>query len=338
MPVQREDGDLVKAARLYFQDGLSQQEVAAAIGTSRSNVSRMLTAARERGVVQVRIVDPAGRDAELEALLGSTFGLAEVLVAAFEAGASALDRVGLLGATWLLDNLRDGQRLALSWGTALQRVVGAVTADRGRQVEIVQLVGGLSPVPDATTGQELVRELAVRLGANYRYLHAPALLASADATAALVAERSVAEALRAARRADIALVGVGATGHGSSENIVAAMHLSARERSAFLAEGPVGDICARFYAIDGRAVHGPTDDRVLAVDLEDLRRIPTVVGVAAGAEKAPGVLGAVRGGYLDVLICDSSLARGVLALNRQESAVPDRTGSITQRGRKKGQR
>lgn len=318
MPAQRDDANLVKAARLYFQDGRSQQEVATAIGTSRSNVSRMLTAARERGVVQVRIVDPAGRDAELEAQMTAAFGLAEVRVAAFEPGMSPLDKVGVLGATWLLDSLRDGQTLALSWGTALQRLVWAVTSERGRQVEIVQLVGGLSPVPAATTGQELVRELAVRLGANYRYLHAPALLGSAEATAALAAERSVAAALNAARRADIALVGIGATGHGSSANIVAEMHLSEQERAEFLAGSPVGDICARYFDVDGRALHGPTDDRVLAVDLEDLRRIPTVVGVAAGQEKAPGVLGALRGGFVDVLICDASVARGVLALDHKE--------------------
>lgn len=319
MPAHRDVAELVKVARLYFQDGMSQQEVARAIGTSRSNVSRMLSAAQERGVVQVRIVDPAGRDGGLEKAMAEAFGLAEVRVAAFEPGMSGLDKVGMLGARWLLDYLRDGQTLALSWGTALQRLVWSVTSDRGREVEIVQLVGGLSPVATASTGQELVRELAVRLGAAYRYLHAPALLNTPGASAALAAERSVAEALNAARRADIALVGIGATGHGSSENIVREMHLSDAERAEFLAAAPVGDICARFFDVHGRPVHGPADDRVLAVDLEDLRRIPTVVGVAAGPEKAPGVLGALRGGFIDVLICDSGAARGVLAQAHKEA-------------------
>lgn len=318
MPAHRNDAQLVKAARLYFQDGMSQHEVAQAIGTSRSNVSRMLSAARERGVVQVKIVDPAGRDGDLEAAMAQAFGLAEVRVAAFEPGMSPLDKVGMLGARWLLDCLRDGQTLALSWGTALQRLVWSVTSDRSRQVEIVQLVGGLSPVASASTGQELVRELAMRLGAAYRYLHAPALMASPAAIATLAAERSVAAALDAARGADIALVGIGATWHGSSENIVREMQLSSFERAEFLAAAPVGDICARFFDVQGHPVHGPADDRVLAVDLEDLRRIPTVVGIAAGPEKAPGVLGAVRGGFIDVLITDAGAARGVLALANKE--------------------
>jgi DNA-binding transcriptional regulator LsrR (DeoR family) len=57
---------------------------------------------------------------------------------------------------------------------------------------------------------------------------------------------------------------------------------------------------------------------VLAVSVEDLLRIPTVVGVAAGRAKAEGVLGALRGHLLDMLVCDDSLARAVLAVEAKE--------------------
>ena len=86
MPPLRENGDLARAARLYFVDGLSQKEVADKMQTTRSNVSRMLTAARERGVVQIRILDSAGRDHDLEEQLMDQFGLSEALVARFEPG------------------------------------------------------------------------------------------------------------------------------------------------------------------------------------------------------------------------------------------------------------
>ena len=76
-------------------------------------------------------------------------------------------------------------------------------------------------------------------------------------------------------------------------------------------------MCARYFDIDGRPVGGPVDERVLAVSLADLRRIPTVVGLASGKEKAPGVLGALRGRILDVLVCDAGTARAVLALDRE---------------------
>jgi DNA-binding transcriptional regulator LsrR (DeoR family) len=317
MPAPRDDADLVKAARLYFQDGQSQHEVAQALGTSRSNVSRMLAAARERGIVQVRIVDPAGRESLLEEQLVTRFGLTEARVAAIEPGQPALAKVGQLGAAWLLETIKDGQTVALSWGTALQQLVWATTTERPRPAELVQLVGGLSPVAQATTGQELVRELATRLGATYRYLHAPAVLQTAAARDALAAEGSIAAALDAARHADVALVGIGANGAGSSAYIVDSLHLSAAELARFEAGRPVGDVCARYFDLNGRPVLGPVDERVLAVTLADLRRIPLVVGVASGKEKAPGILGAVRGRVVDVLVCDAGAARAVLALDRE---------------------
>ena len=76
---------------------------------------------------------------------------------------------------------------------------------------------------------------------------------------------------------------------------------------------PVGDIAARYFDADGSAVLGPVHDRVLAVTLDDLAAIPTVVGLAYGRVKAPGVLGALRGRLIDVLVCDESLAHAVLA-------------------------
>lgn len=317
MPAPRDDADLVKAARLYFQDGHSQHEVAQALGTSRSNVSRMLAAARERGIVQVRIVDPAGRDSLLEEQLVARFDLAEARVAAVEPGQPALAKVGQLGSSWLLETIRDGQTVAMSWGTALQQLVWATATDRPRHVELLQLVGGLSPVAQATTGQELVRELAARLGATYGYLHAPALLETSAAREALAAERSIAAALDSARRADVALVGIGAVGAGSSAFIVDSLGLTAEERQVFEDRRPVGDVCARYYDLAGRPVHGPVEDRVLAVTLQDLRRIPLVVGLASGKEKAPGILGAVRGRVVDVLVCDAGAARAVLALDAE---------------------
>jgi DNA-binding transcriptional regulator LsrR (DeoR family) len=317
MPPPRDDGDLARAARLYFIDGLSQKEVAQEMQTTRSNVSRMLTAARQRGVVQIRILDPAGRDGDLEQQLMEQFGLSDALVARFEPGSPAERRAGELGASWLIDKLRDGQKISLSWGTSLQNLVWSVTADRSVDVEVLQLVGGLSPVSSAPTGQELLRELALRLGAHYRYLHAPAILDRPEAVTLLARENSISESLEAARHSDIALVGIGSFGHGSSEAVVEQMRLSSTELAALHAADLAGDICARFFHHTGRPYLGAANDRILGVDLEELRRIPTVMGIATGREKAPGLAGALRGGFLDVLCCDVTAARAVLELTRR---------------------
>ncbi len=259
---------------MYFLDGRSQDDIARVLGTSRSNVSRMLTAARAQGVVEIRVHDQTARAMELEQALRGTFGLTQVRVAAFRPGADVTAAAGDLAAQWLDETVRDGQVVGLSWGTSLQAMVAAVAVDKPRDVEVVPLVGGLTVDASLVAGQELVRELAGRLGATYRYLHGPALLRSETARDALLAEPAIREALQSALSADIAMVGIGSVGIGSSNVILDGLALTPDERAAFLAENPVGDTCCRFFDADGKPIGGVVHDRVLAVELDELRRIP----------------------------------------------------------------
>jgi DNA-binding transcriptional regulator LsrR (DeoR family) len=297
---------------MYFLDGRGQDDIAQVLGTSRSNVSRMLSTAKARGIVEIRIHDPLGRDAELERALQDRFQVPQLRVAAFSPGADSREAVGALAAQWLDDSLRDGQVLALSWGTTLQAVVEAVTVDQPRSVEVVPLVGGLSATASMRTGQELVRELASRVGGTYRYLHGPALLHSRIARDTLLAEPSIQETFVRARCADVAVVGVGGATTTSSAQILDGLGLSGQQRNEFLAAAPAGDACCRFFDANGKQITGVVHDRVLAVDLHDLRHVPTVVGVATGADKAIGVLGALRGGIVNGLVIDANLAHAVL--------------------------
>lgn len=333
MPTSRDPDILVAAARLYYLQGRSQAQVAEALETSRSNVSRMLTEAQRQGIVEIRINDPAGRQHELEDELRAAFGLRDVRVAHGRTGAGMrlADQVGAQAARLLLDNLKDSMTVALSWGTALQSMVYATTSDQGHHgVKLCQLVGGLSSVRNEISGQDLVRELAVRLGADYRFLHAPATLESAASRDALLAEPSIAAALQDASRADLAIVGIGTPSHGSSEAVLDSLGLTGKERKAFWQVEPVGDIAARYFTAAGQPVHGPVEDRVLAITLADLISIPNVIGVASGRAKTPGVLGALRGRLVDSLVCDESLARSVLSAAQRTDSVPE---PATEQGR-----
>jgi DNA-binding transcriptional regulator LsrR (DeoR family) len=304
---------LVKAARMYFLDGRSQDDIARVLGTSRSNVSRMLGTARTLGIVEIRIQDEHDRDADLEQALAEQFGLAHVRVALFRPRQDALTATGAVAAEWLDQTLRDGQILALSWGTSMEAAVSAVAVDTPRSVEIVPLVGGLANGGSVVGSRELVRELAARLGATYRCLHGPALLHSDEAREALLAEPSIGRILARARSADIALVDIGGIGSDASTEVLEGLGLTDAQRTAFSAQNPVGSICCRFYDVDGRPIRGITHDRVLGLDLDDLRRIPTVIGIAAGADKTATVHAALRGGLVGGLITDAGLAHAVLS-------------------------
>lgn len=316
MPTAREPDRLLMAARLYYVDNRSQAEVAELMGTSRSNVSRMLTEAQHLGIVEIKVHDPSGRATDLEDELRSSFGLADVRVAQRRSEVSERTKaaaVGALAADLLMGMLADGISVGVSWGTTLQAMVWAVSTEREFSARFVPLVGGMSSVRNEITCQELVRELASRTGGGYQVLYAPATFTTKAARDTLLTEPSIALALEAARGVDVAFVGLGATAVGSSAAVLESMGLNAREAKRVMSANPVGDVLARFYDAEGRSVSGITDDRVLGLTIADLKEIPRVVGVSYGRAKAPSVLGALRGRIIDSLVCDEALARSVLA-------------------------
>ncbi len=319
--VPRDAETLVAAARMYYVDALSQAEVATRLGTSRSNVSRMLASAVEQGIVEIRINDPAGRDRDLEETLRQRFDLRSTRVTQRTTLGNPQVEVGTQAARYLLGELHDGMTVALSWGSALQAMVWQTTTERDYAVELVQLVGGQSAVENEVSGHELARELASRLGAGYHYLHAPATLTTALARDSLAQEASVAEALTRARRADIAVVGIGSPTHGSSAAVLHSLALGEDDAARLRASQPVGDIASRSFDAAGDPVLGALQDRVLGVTLEELAAIPTVVGVACGRVKTDAVLGALRGRLLDVLVCDETLARSLLTRDRSDGST-----------------
>lgn len=313
MPAARDRSLLVQVATLYYLHDKSQAEIAAVTGLSRSNISRVLTAAREQGVVEIRVNDVFDRVSDLESKLIEKFGLTDARVAPGADHGDPLSRVGELGAEWLLDHVPAQGSVALSWGTGVQAVVAAVPATGPHPlVEVVPLVGGLSVVDSASDGNILVRALALKIGAEHRRLHAPAIVESKAARDAFLGEPAIADVLDVARHADVALVGVGSVGHAKSLALIDSMRLSRDELRRFQESGAVGDCCTRYFDRTGREIGAPTEDHVIGVDLDTLREVPLVTGVAVGADKVAGVHGALAGRLLDVLVTDSSLARALL--------------------------
>lgn len=310
---------LAQAAYLYYVDGLSQEDVAKRIGVSRSNVSRMLTAARNQSIVRFEIAYPVSRNAELEGELVRRFsaaGLAEVLVATTPEIYSDNHVGSVLGicqvcAQWLEGQLFDGLTLGVAWGGTTQVFVDSAHFARRADVHVVHLAGELS-LDSRHSGHDLVRNLAEKLGGRYTYFNAPAAAASAEAAQSIMGSLQVSGALQLARAADIAILGVGQFNIGATRLFLEQVGASVEEMAEALGKGVVGQICGRFFDRAGEQVDLAITRRLLSLDLAEIRAIPKVVLLAGGAEKAPATTAALAGGYAKVLITDEPLARAVL--------------------------
>lgn len=301
---------LAEAAERYYVMGWSQDRVAAHLGTSRSNISRLLDAARREGVVRFVVDHPLRRHVGLEEAIIERWGLDHVAILATDRR-GPLDLVGSLAARRLTDRLADGKRVALGWGTSVEATVHRVEVDRPLRMEIVQIGGDLA-MPSSSSGHQLVRELATRLGGEYSFLPAPVLLETPRLARQVLDDPVIRTELDRARSADLAVVGIGIPGRGFAESVIADAYTGGPT--------PAAVISARLVDENGEEIAGPLRERVVALTLDELRGIPTVVGVAAGIEKARAVVAALNGGLVDELVCDQSLASEALRIVDERSS------------------
>lgn len=308
---------LARTASLYYEDELTQGEIARQIGTSRSTVSRLLQEAREVGVVEINIHYPWKTAPELQIALSTRFGLLQtlVLVGRGRAHSEVLRGLGILAARYLESVLTANMVLSISWGEAVRRTVRALRSERALPITVAQMVGAVGEGDPLIDGPELARLVAKVFGGEYRHLHAPLIVGDVHAQDILLQEPSIRETLALARRADVALVGIGAPMPGNN-SLLRAGYLDQAALAQLRARGVVGDVCARHYDAQGQELDIELNRRVVGIDLDSLHNIGQVIGVAGGELKAKAILGALRGGHVNVLVTDDAAAMRILSLDQ----------------------
>jgi deoxyribonucleoside regulator len=297
------------AARLYYLDGLGQSEVARFVKISQAKVSRLLAAARERGIVRISVAEYEPRNNALERTLRKEFGLAAVAVIKTTEGATAEDArrmVGHFGAPFVAALLAPRSVVAIAGGRTIRELVQLLPEDKERQLTVVQAMGSIDSNIGAEDALELGRILARRSGGHFQALNTPAFVPdrkTRDAFLSLAQIHSVREQLA---QASAAIVGIGTL----TNSVFAARGVfSARDTHELAECGAVGEICGRFYDRNGRECNSRWRERVLSIDLERIRRIPQVIGVVAGGDRSAAIVAAIRGGLLKALVIDEHAAR-----------------------------
>jgi len=318
---------LYKVAKAYYDDELTQQQIAVKMGLSRVKVSRLLHAARQERVVQISIAPPQDSNADIERQLERTYRLREAVVVTCTADdtGTIVSELGPVAASYLVRGLGGSEVIALSWGTAVLSVVDVLAPMDLPEVRVVQLLGGLGELEARTHGAELTRRMAQVLGAKPRLIHAPGIVKDEAVREALIKDTQVADTLELAGRADVALVGIGAFERGSTL-LSSKDTLTKAEIGDLKARGVVGDVALQFFDERGATVDHAINRRTIGVDLPKIKTIGRVIGVAGGAEKTRAIRAAVLGGLINVLVTDDRTAEKLLMLDggdqRSGAAAP----------------
>ncbi len=315
---EREDL-LAMVASLYYKLHLSQAEIAERLGVSSSKVSRLLKEAWDRGIIEVQVRTPMPRDFALEQELITRFGLRDAAVLESKPDsdeASLLVATGQLAAMHLqrvIPTLAPGSAIGLAWGTGVHATVAALPNHLGQRIDAVQLIGGVGAL--VIDSPDLARMIAVKLGGRHYDLHAPVLVERPDVREIFLNEPAVREGITRARNVQLAITGIG-TVEDSASSFLRAGLVTRNDLAQMRTLGVVGETCGRFYDCNGNADGVEFNQRVIGIDLTELRHIPQVLAVARGVAKVAAILGALRGKYLTVLATDDVTAQGVLNLER----------------------
>jgi deoxyribonucleoside regulator len=284
---------------------------------TRWKVGRLLTAARQEGIVRIEIVHPRARRLSVERSLCERYPLRDAVVVPSQQDEteSEIRRRVAGAAAEYLRLLRPAVKvLGISWGRTLHEVAQALPSGWGRNISVVQINGGVSVNRRSSNAAATAVTIATKGSGTATLLPSPAILDHEETKQAIISDRTVASVLRAAKSADTYIYSAGAVDNQSV--LVESGYLSAEEVSQLVSKGAVADILGRFIDADGNIIDPGLDRRTVGIDISDLKDSERAIAVIAGATKHDLCRTVVRAGLCSVIITDEVTAHNLLEGDR----------------------
>jgi DNA-binding transcriptional regulator LsrR (DeoR family) len=303
------DHERARVAWYYYIGGLTQQEIAEKLSITRLRVNRIIGQVRTDGSVRVEILMPLARCVALEEELKTRFGLAGArVVPSVDDPADQQRLIGEAAGAMLDTLLTDGEAFGVGWGTTLSAATRRVTPRRLSNGWVATLMGGLTR-GSGTNTFEVSTAFARVLGAECYYLAAPIYVPTPESREVLLTHHGLAEALRRARLAQVALVSCGDL---SDRSLLATTHVVAESLDDLRAASAVGDLLGVFLDAEGQPVDHPLNERVMALPLVDLKTIPKAILASGGLHKQAIVKAILTAGYVKYIVTDETCAEAIL--------------------------
>ncbi|MBJ7556925.1 sugar-binding transcriptional regulator [Marinomonas spartinae] len=305
---------LVKIATLYYQDGLKQAQIADKLRLSQSQVSRSITRCLKEGIVKINVVQPPNVFIALEHTIQQTFSVPNVIVVDVEDNPTdhTIKRaIGSAAAYYLENSLKKSDLIGISsWSDTIRSMVDSLTPGKIQAKGVIQLLGGVGHNGNIQA-TILTQTMADILSCPAHMLPAQSIEQSVDEKEKLLNTSGVSEVVAMFDDVNIAIVGIGLL---EPSNLLrnSGNYYDKTTLKMLADRGAVGDISLHYYNASGVDVLEPSENPVIGMTLNQLQHCEHVVGVAGGIDKVEAIKGALRGGYIDVLITDRVTAEAII--------------------------
>ena len=312
-----DDDLLITVAKMYYEEGKHQVEIAKTLDMSQAKVSRMLTRARERGIIRISVARFDPRAEELEEQLQSRFGLNMVVVVKTSSRAPVKQVRGIVGhvaGPIISERLREAELVGITGGRTLKQLVGSIELDPAYPLEVVQLMGNVNTAATPVDAIELGRKLTVRNEGMFHMLNTPAIVSDPETCRLFSEQPQIKKVLQLYGKVDLALVGIGLL----DESILFDQNVVSRKDISYLRDaGAVGEICGRFYNEEGEECKTKFRDQVISIELARLKRVKETIAVVVGKGRERAIRSALKNGLVTSLVIDQQGAQAVLALDER---------------------
>ncbi|MCI2957566.1 sugar-binding transcriptional regulator [Agromyces atrinae] len=308
--------DALRAAHLYYMQDLTMEAIATELRTSRSSVSRLLSFARETGLVDIQIRSPLEVPGQLAATVRARFGVTAHVIPVPDSTSDVdrLERVALSAARTLTSFVDSNMAIGVAWGSTVGAISRYLTPKPTHNSSIVQLNGAGNT---QTTGIAYASEILHRFGSNFdadvQQFPVPAFFDDPATKQMMWRERSTRRLLDIQARLDLVLFGIGTPLAEVPSRVYMGGYLDEPDYTALVADGVVGDIATVFYRADGSTDGVAMNARGSGPSFATLRRVPRRVCVVAGVSRLPSLRGALAARLVTDLFIDETTARGLVA-------------------------
>lgn len=305
---------MVKVAKLYYQYDFTQGEIATRLGFSRVKVHRMLRAARDMGIVKIKINTGSLGYVDFENQLMVKYNLRDVIIVPTQTDKSEQYLSLARGAVeWLVPQLSAGVKVGLGLGRTISHLPQVFTINRFIDCTFAEIVGAASDHSQGFAPYNITSRMAEIVGGKAEFFYAPTLVSSPELRKSLVAEPSIKRSLERAQSCDIVMQSVGPV----DQSALLFVHglLTEKGLQELRDMGAVGDALGHYYDANGQEVDADINQLVIGINLDDLRKVPWSVLIAGGQEKLAAIDGALKGELFNVLITDVDTADDLLQEN-----------------------
>ncbi|KAE9531171.1 transcriptional regulator LsrR [Ursidibacter arcticus] len=306
--VINEEELLARIAWFYYHDNLTQSEIGEKLMLPRLKVSRLLEKGRQMGLIKVQINSRYKGCLELEEVLKQRFQLQHIRVLPELDNYEINARLGVGASQMLMTLLKPKQVLSFGFGDTIMHTV-RFSNDfiKQNKIKLITLTGGVGPYMQSIGQLDGSCSISI--------IPAPLRASSPEAAQLFQKESYVRDIMLAASMADVAIVGIGSTNQKQHSTLLKAGYLINEEQlDSFKQAGAVGDILGYFFKEDGSLQEDMSiHQELISVSLDNLKRIPSVIGVAGGENKVDAILAALKGKYINSLVTEEKTARCILS-------------------------